>query len=264
MFGGSCAILACAALKRVRHCPWDCDMFPCENFQAGPYPFSTGFLNMQARRRKTLPPALDHNDRPIAVPESLWTALQQKDANALCNFTLAVPDGADALMLPFLGSDVRVDIDARCLERRANDRWHRTEDALLELVMLLYLTGVDGMYPLSAEPIGLRDLKSAFYFTGRHALRLAPIVERYGDAAGDFRRAAAALGAEPVAAGDVGCRLWAFPRVPLVYLLWNGDEQFPARVSVLFDPSIERCFSASGIWALVQRVNIELLKGPTV
>jgi hypothetical protein len=53
-----CPILACAVEKKVGYCPRDCPEFPCVRFQsgfeavqgAGPFPYSTSFLNMFRRR----------------------------------------------------------------------------------------------------------------------------------------------------------------------------------------------------------------------
>ena len=51
LLGVPCSILACANMNQIGHCLAECELFPCENFQNGPYPFSKGFLDMQKRRR---------------------------------------------------------------------------------------------------------------------------------------------------------------------------------------------------------------------
>ena len=45
-----CPILNCAVERKVEYCLRDCDKFPCPHFKGGPYPFSEGYLQMQARR----------------------------------------------------------------------------------------------------------------------------------------------------------------------------------------------------------------------
>jgi hypothetical protein len=59
---------------------------------------------------------------------------------------------------------------------------------------------------------------------------------------------------------DLSFRLLPFPRIPVYYLYWKPDEEFGTRIKVLFDRSIEELLTASGIWALVWRVNLELLR----
>jgi hypothetical protein len=53
---------------------------------------------------------------------------------------------------------------------------------------------------------------------------------------------------------DTAYCLLPFPRVPLYFLLWAGDEEFKPRLQVLFDRSIEEILAADAIWALVNRV----------
>ena len=60
---------------------------------------------------------------------------------------------------------------------------------------------------------------------------------------------------------DIAYRLLPFPRVPLYYLLWQGDDEFEPQVTVLFDRSIENVLAADAIWALINRVTTSLLTG---
>jgi len=50
----------------------------------------------------------------------------------------------------------------------------------------------------------------------------------------------------------------------LYYLLWEGDEEFEPRISVLFDRSIESHLSADAIWGLVALVSEALLNTPNL
>ncbi|MDH3829770.1 MAG: DUF3786 domain-containing protein, partial [Desulfobacterales bacterium] len=70
------------------------------------------------------------------------------------------------------------------------------------------------------------------------------------------------LEGRPVDLADAAYQLFPFPRVPVYYLFWQGDEEFEPRISVLFDRSIEEVFSADVIWGLVNRVSTALLQGP--
>ena len=72
------------------------------------------------------------------------------------------------------------------------------------------------------------------------------------------------LKGEPWNMADVAYQLRPFPRIPLYYLLWEGDEEFKPRMTVLFDQSIENVLAADAIWALVNRVSIALLEEPKI
>jgi hypothetical protein len=87
-------------------------------------------------------------------------------------------------------------------------------------------------------------------------------LERYAHDVVGFETAAHYYEGQALDMADTSYRLLPFPRVPLYYLLWKGDDEFDPEISVLFDRSIEDYFSASAIWGLVNLVSFALLKGP--
>lgn len=264
LLGEPCPILACAAINGIDYCLRDCSAFPCDNFASGPYPFSQGFLTMQQRRRQQGPPALDHNRLPVSIPEEYWERLCQRDITKLCNWTLAQPHPESGLQFRYLHRDIWVDFERRGIQYLAGGHWRELDDPLTELIILLYFSSMHAFLPLRKDLIGPGDLKEAHYFTGEHVLPLAPVLERYGNDLQGFRRAAAYLEGQALDMADAAYRLYPFPRVPLTYLLWAGDEEFGPRFSVLFDRSIEEVFAAAAIWTLVKVVNNAILHGPTV
>ena len=141
--------------------------------------------------------------------------------------------------------------------------WATTEDPLLELVTVVYLNRVKVLHPVGKEIVGVKDLKEAHFFQGPHALRVDPLIQRYGEDLDGFKEAAQFLEGRAVDLADAAYQLFPFPRVPVYYLFWLGDDEFEPRMSVLFDRSIEEVFSADVIWGLVNRVTTALLQGPT-
>ncbi len=262
IFGSTCTILECARTNQIAYCLRDCNQFPCENFRFGPYPFAQSFLDMQERRRQEPPPALDHNRRPIKIPHEFWEKIKVRDFNQIMNFTLARTESEGLLRFHSLNEDVLIDTQSKCLKRYgAGSKWVRIDDPLLELVTLLYFTGVKRLHPLGKDLVSTKDLKEAHYFKGHHKLNLSPLVERYGDDMAGFNEAAEFLEGTPLEMGDSAYMLLPFPRVPLYYLYWKGDDEFETEISVLFDRSIEDHLSASGIWALVSLASRALLWG---
>jgi hypothetical protein len=199
------------------------------------------------------------------VPSEYWEDLLTKDSESICLFTgaEAVPGGG--FMLRFLNETLRVDPNRRVLDSHRDGRWLAKNDAMVELLVLLYLTRLQSPVTLEGTKVAPEGLRDAHYFRGPHALDLAFLTDRYGNDAAGFRAGAASLGGKPLPmASDVACELWPLPRVPLYYLLWLGDDEFPAKISVLFDRSIEQVFTASAIWTLVKVVSRALLIGPRV
>ena len=261
LFGSTCAILACAKTNQIEYCMRDCNQFPCDNFVQGPYPFSEGYLQMQKRRRKQNPPAFAPDKSRVEVPAHFWDDLQKKDLNTLCNLTLFNRIAPHQMVFRFLNEDVLVDFNERCLKRKQGRGWESTPDPMLELVTVVYLNSVKILHPLGQEIVGVKDLKESHFFQGPHALQTEPLIKRYGQDLQGFKDAVEFLEGHPVDMADVAYELLPFPRIPLYYLFWEGDQEFDPGISVLFDRSIESVFAADAIWGLVSRVSTAVLQG---
>ena len=216
---------------------------------------------MQERRNKEVPAAYSKDGSHLKVAAEYWERLSTRDPLQMVAITQFQPAPENGLVFRFLNRDVLVDPKARCLRFWCGADWDDADDPLLELSTVLYLINVKDVYPLGRDIVGPNDLKEGHFFQGPHELKTAPLVERFGTDVQGLRRAAEALCGEPVAMADAAYRLKPFPRVHLYYLLWEGDEEFPPRMSVLFERSIEETLAADAIWGLVNRVSTALLKG---
>ena len=87
------------------------------------------------------------------------------------------------------------------------------------------------------------------FFAGAHVLPLDRIVRRYGNDARGFLDKGLELGGEQLDFGDASLMLFPFPRVPVVLLLWTGDEEFPARADLLFDATCSSHLPMDILWA---------------
>ncbi len=265
ILGNTCPILDCAVLNQIDYCMRDCELFPCNNFELG-YPFSEGFLRMQSRRLAQIPPARSHINTPVEVPQTYWELIQDKSIPAICNCTLTEPfpdnSGATGVIFRFLNEDILVDFQSRMLKRRNGMDWEQSQDPLLELVSLVYFGSAKSLLPLSQDIVSPNDLKEGHFFQGPHELKTAPLLERYGHDPEAFSRAALALGGTSVDMADRSYMLLPFPRIPLYYLFWEGDQEFAPDITILMDRSIEAYLAADAIWGLVNRVSQALLQGP--
>ena len=195
------------------------------------------------------------------VPPQHWGDLKEGDFKKVCDRSLAVESPPNGLILSVLGRDILVDMDESCLKSRKAETWEKVEDPLLELLILVYLLKA-GPDSLQNELISVQELKTAHFFQGPHELKLGPLLTRYGQDPKGFKEAAETLGGEALDLADVSYSIPALPKVPLYYLLWEGDEEFEPRVSVLFDRSVENHLSGDAIWGLVNLVSEALVKAP--
>lgn len=65
-----------------------------------------------------------------------------------------------------------------------------------------------------------------------------------------FKAAAARLGAAPQPMADAAYAVWALPRVPMAVVFWDGDDEFPPHLQVLFDASASDYLPAAGLAGL--------------
>ena len=83
---------------------------------------------------------------------------------------------------------------------------------------------------------------------------------KFGRRPDDFFEAGLSLGGVRVNYGDGGLIFQALPRIPVLCVLWAGDDEFPAKVNMLFDPTIEQHLALDTIWGLVRVITFKLLE----
>ena len=216
---------------------------------------------MQERRGSQSSQVLDPVKEKIQVPVEYWEELEKREMAALCEDGLAEAYSSHDVVLSVLGRQILVDRKNHSLRRKDKGEWEPVTNPLLELLILVYLLHA-GPQLLSHELISLHELKTAHFFQGPHELNVGGLLERFGRDLNGFRKAAESLGGEKQNLADAAYRIPSFPKVPLYYLLWQGDEEFDARLSVLFDRTVERILSADAIWGLVNLVTDALLRAP--
>jgi hypothetical protein len=208
---------------------------------------------MQERRRLDLQKAKSSSANGIQAPSEFWEDLQNKNLSELCDIALARQEDTDTLTLDFLNTEIRVHpLERKCFLKQ-DGQWQVIDHSLLELLILVYLLQVKPGW-LFNEPIAVQDLKDAQFFQGPHELKTRLVMERFGHDLEGFRLAAEKLGGIRLKLADISYKLRPFPKIPLYFLLWKGDDEFAPRVSVLFDRSIDLHLSADAIWGLVNLV----------
>ena len=127
------------------------------------------------------------------------------------------------------------------------------------LMVLLYLLHAKGGEPIRTW-ISEKELKGGTtFFRGPHALRVEELKAAFGKNPSAFARAGSRLGGVELLFGDKAFSLTVFPKVPIAYVLWKEDEEFPAQVTVMFDSTIQNHFTLDGVWCLVAEVSERLL-----
>ena len=196
----------------------------------------------------------------LKIPATHWDDLEERLPEDICRKSMAVlhPNGVYALR--FLNREILVDTQNRQLWKdMPGAAPEKINDPLLTLILLVYLRDAAEIEPenVIAAP---QELREGHFFTGVHALDVEGVVKRFGHDPEGFSRAAEAVGGTRESYADVSYRFSALPRIPIYYLLWEGDEEFPPNLTVCFDRTIERHLAADAIWGLVKQVSRELLR----
>lgn len=92
---------------------------------------------------------------------------------------------------------------------------------------------------LSGRWVPFREVPGAAPFAPafeRHVLR--PFAATFNTHADRLREAALQIGGMSIPQSDAGCLLHAFACIPMQYLFWDGDEEFPAQGNILFDSNV--------------------------
>ncbi len=136
-----------------------------------------------------------------------------------------------------------------CADLKARKISDGAECSVYDAGMLLYyLREADGT-PIADRWIGYRELPGgSFYsqaFQGYSGDRLA---KEYGEKLEAYANAARALeGVSLPALPGVAFAFLPLPRIRLATILYPGDEEFPARASVLFDLAASHYMTTDGL-----------------
>ncbi len=105
-------------------------------------------------------------------------------------------------------------------------------------LILHYLLNASGD-PLTGQTIDFRQVpEGGFYWSAFVSRAKKPLLETFGHDLALYAEVAATLGGESLSLGDAAARYLAFPRVPIIHVLWRGDEEFPPEASILFDATV--------------------------
>jgi hypothetical protein len=115
--------------------------------------------------------------------------------------------------------------------------------ASIAIVLWHYLLTADGTPPADRW-LTFRELPSGLFYAQAFAVHAEQLLaDTFGNDVPGFNKAALALGGQPLASApgaglappDAAYRFQAFPRLAMAVQLWEGDDEFPGRVQVLFD-----------------------------
>lgn len=134
------------------------------------------------------------------------------------------------------------------------------EPALWEKILVLhYFNTADGT-PLAGEPISFKEVREAMLYLPNFEKRaVAPLLGRFGSNPEQLLDPALALGGRREDLGDLSVTIPVFPRVPISLVFWKEDEEFEARLTILFDRTVVRYLPTEDIVLSAQMMAYRLI-----
>jgi hypothetical protein len=169
---------------------------------------------------------------------------------------VSLEDDGKTIVIPYFGSDCRASCDGV-----VNAQGERPDYGTC-VVLLKYLLLCPQRLPLETDWVNYRDLKDsgplAVYFNDNV---INAISRRYSGRRNVLEAAAALGGGEPVAdyPSDTAMVFKALPRVPMLLLFNDADDEFPAQTTVLFEKRVDRFLDAECL-AMLAVALVNLLK----
>lgn len=152
-------------------------------------------------------------------------------------YSIALPD----IKISLIGSDEEVPL----------------KDKILLLHYVIQAAGTS----LADKSITYKELpEGVVYFRTFHKRAIKPIVDHFGDKPTRLIEAARELGGQKADYGDAAVTIDAFKNVPITFVLWRGDEEFPAEGSILFNANIADYLSIEDINVLSERIAWKLVR----
>ena len=140
----------------------------------------------------------------------------------------------------------------------------KTVSLVARILLLHYLMKADGS-PLTGKWVGYKDIPGGLLYASVFARRVTePLARKFGRSAKKFKEIGIKLGGDQGDFGDASFVLKVFPFIPFQYVLWEGDEEFPPTVQLLFDASIDHYLSLEDIVVLGQMATGRLIHRATM
>ena len=108
--------------------------------------------------------------------------------------------------------------------------------------LIVHIAALEDLYPLTARCPRLAETLAAA-FSGRAAA---------------LERGLVALGGRKLTGGDVAYEVDAFPDFPVAVRFWDGDEEFPAQVNLLFDRNATDLIHVESVVTIASQLQVHL------
>jgi hypothetical protein len=134
------------------------------------------------------------------------------------------------------------------------------EPALWEKILVLHYFSTSDGTPLAEDQISFKEVREAMLYLPNFEKRaVAPLLGRFGANPEQILEPAQKLGGRKEDMGDFAVTIPVFPRVPITLVFWKQDEEFEARLTILFDRTVVRYLPTEDIVLSTQMMAYRLI-----
>jgi hypothetical protein len=185
-----------------------------------------------------------------------WEKLSQKDLREAARASLSRLVDSANVEIEFIGEKYLLDVSQKSV-RSASEG----EVPIVWRILMLHYLVVAKDRPLTGRKIGFAQIPGAATYMGPFRARvLAPLIKNFGGDVKELTDAGRRIGASRREFGDASVTVNVFAKVPITYVLWRGDDEFPPEGQVMFDSSIVSFLPLEDIVVASSEVVYRLLK----
>lgn len=178
--------------------------------------------------------------------EGLWRQLLELDGDKVAQ-RAKCRHSAEPLcyIISLLNSEYTVNLS----EKKILSTKHSEQAGFFEEICILaYLINAKDIPPADKLTRAEALPGGQFFFRGLHNLDTEKLEKAFGECPERLYKIADEFGANRCEFGDASIKLNVLPRIPLTIVIWQKDEEFPARASVLFDETAAKQMPLDALW----------------
>lgn len=185
--------------------------------------------------------------------EKAWEILRSADPSVVCrNAAVSFDETPGNYILRSFCADFHINPQERTIRSRTPSGQHIIEKYgyFFNHSCLWYLVQAKDIPPTGKliQPTNIKG--GGMFFRGSHVIPLDSLAKRYGTEKEAFINRGDEFCAEGLSFGDASLRLLPMPRIPVILILWLGDEEFPPRADLLLDACCEFHLPIDVIWSI--------------
>jgi hypothetical protein len=180
----------------------------------------------------------------------------QQDPSRMAEMAGGIWKNDGFIELPYLGKPLYIHHPDGAIQ---SEGWPELPHEEL-IIIYQYLTGASGL-PLRDRWLSFLELPGGpHHFAPFQIEAIFPLAKAFGRRPADFLAAAQTLGGQKGEMAQASSMIEVFPRLPLAFLLWLEDDEFPASANILFDASAQTHLPTASLYMLGIAVAKRLLK----